>query len=292
MDLQLQGKRALVTGSSSGIGEAIAKVLAKEGAAVVVHGRRENEAVRVAKAITDGGGTAAVALGDLATDDGAAQVAKVALAASAGIDIVVNNAGAYFRDEWTAIDPARWLDLYNQNVVSVVRIIQHFLPQMKERGWGRFIQIGSGLASAPAATFAAYGATKSAIVNLTVSLAKGLARTGVTANTVSPGPVLTPNIEAWIKDIAGKKGWHGEWDEVERRFVAEFFANLESIIGPRSFLDLGERRFVAEFFENPTGRIGRVEEVVDLVAFLASPRADYINGANLRVDGGYVPTTN
>lgn len=292
MDLQLQGKRALVTGSSSGIGEAIAKALAKEGAVVVVHGRRENEAVRVAKAITDGGGTAAVALGDLATDDGAAQVAKVALAAFAGIDIVVNNAGAYFRDEWTAIDPARWLDLYNQNVVSVVRIIQHFLPQMKERGWGRFIQIGSGLASAPAATFAAYGATKSAIVNLTVSLAKGLARTGVTANTVSPGPVLTPNIEAWIKDIAGKKGWHGEWDEVERRFVAEFFANLESIIGPRSFLDLGERRFVAEFFENPTGRIGRVEEVVDLVAFLASPRADYINGANLRVDGGYVPTTN
>jgi 3-oxoacyl-[acyl-carrier protein] reductase len=292
MDLQLQGKRALVTGSSSGIGEAIAKALAKEGAAVVVHGRRENEAVRVAKAIADGGGTSAVALGDLATDDGAAQVAKVALAAFAGIDIVVNNAGAYFRDEWTAIDPARWVDLYNQNVVSVVRIIQHFLPQMKERGWGRFIQIGSGLASAPAATFAAYGATKSAIVNLTVSLAKGLARTGVTANTVSPGPVLTPNIEAWIKEIAGKKGWHGEWDEVERRFVAEFFANLESIIGPRSFLDLGERRFVAEFFENPTGRIGRVEEVVDLVAFLASPRADYINGANLRVDGGYVPTTN
>ncbi|HSQ58778.1 MAG TPA: SDR family NAD(P)-dependent oxidoreductase, partial [Gemmata sp.] len=77
MDLQLQGKRALVTGSSSGIGEGIAKALAKEGAVVVVHGRRENEAVRVAKAITDGGGTAAVALGDLATDEGAAQVAKV-----------------------------------------------------------------------------------------------------------------------------------------------------------------------------------------------------------------------
>ncbi len=292
MDLQLQGKRALVTGSSSGIGEAIAKALAKEGASVVVHGRRENEAVRVAKAITDSGECAAVALGDLATDEGAGHVAKTALAAFGGIDIVVNNAGAYFRDEWTDPNPTRWLDLYNQNVVSVVRIIQHLLPQMKQRGWGRFIQIGSGLASAPAATFAAYGSTKSAIVNLTVSLAKGLARTGVTANTVSPGPVLTPHIEAWIKDIAGKKGWRGEWAEVERRFVTEFFANLESIIGPHSVLDLDERRCVAEFFENPTGRIGRVEEVVDLVTFIASPRANYINGANIRVDGGYVPTTN
>ena len=88
----------------------------------------------------------------------------------------------------------------------MVRIIRHLLPQMKQREWGRLIQIGSGLASAPAATFAAYGSTKSAIVNLTVSLAKGLARTGVTANTISPGPVLTPNIEAWIKDIAGRRG--------------------------------------------------------------------------------------
>ena len=103
---------------------------------------------------------------------------------------------------------------------------------------------------------------------------------------------MAPDIEAWIKDIAGKKGWHGEWAEVERRFVAEFFANLESIIGPQSVLDLAERRCVAEFFENPTGRIGRVEEVVDLVTFIASPRANYINGANIRVDGGYVPTTN
>jgi len=292
VDLQLEGKRALVTGSSSGIGEAIAMALAKEGASVVVHGRRENEAVRVAKAITDRGASAAVALGDLATDEGAGHVAKTAMAAFGGIEIVVNNAGAYFRDEWTDPNPARWLDLYNQNVVSMVRVIRHLLPQMKQREWGRLIQIGSGLASAPAATFAAYGSTKSAIVNLTVSLAKGLARTGVTANTISPGPVLTPNIEAWITDIAGKKGWHGEWAEVERRFVAEFFANLESIIGPQSVLDLAERRCVAEFFENPTGRIGRVEEVVDLVTFIASPRANYINGANIRVDGGYVPTTN
>jgi len=292
MDLQLSGKRALVTGSSSGIGEAIARSLAKENAAVIVHGRRENEAVRVAQQIQDQGGKSAVALGDLATDQGADHVARTALAAFGGIDIVINNAGAYFRDEWTDPDPAHWLDLHNQNVVSMVRIIRHLLPQMKQRGWGRFIQIGSGLASAPAANFAAYGSTKAAIVNLTVSLAKGLARTGVTANTVSPGPVLTPNIAAWIKEIAGKRGWPGEWAEVENRFVTEFLANLESIIGPHNVLDLAERQCVAEFFENPTGRIGRVEEVVDVVTFLASPRANYINGANIRVDGGYVPTTN
>jgi NAD(P)-dependent dehydrogenase (short-subunit alcohol dehydrogenase family) len=267
MDLQLQGKRALVTGSSSGIGEAIAVALAREGAAVVVHGRREAEARRVAGAIAAAGGKAAVALGDLATDDGVAHVAEAALAAFGGIDIVANNAGAYAEDDWAAPDPARWLDLYNQNVASMVRVIKHFLPPMKERGWGRFIQTASGAASAPAATTAAYAATKAANVNLTVSLAKGLAGTGVTANAVSPGPILTPGLEAFIKDMAARKGWHGGWAELERRFVSEFVPN-------------------------PTGRVGRPEEVADLVAFVASPRADYINGANLRVDGGFVPSVN
>ncbi len=268
MDLQLHGKRALVTGCTGGIGEAIAKALAREGATVVVHGRRENEAQRVAKEIADSGATVAVALGDLATDEGAAHVAEAALAALNGIDIVVNNAGAFSQSDWIAPDPARWLGVYNQNTVSMVRIIQHLLPQMKDRGWGRVIQIASCVASAPPATAAAHAASKSAVVNLTVSLAKGLSGTGVTANAISPGVILTSFVEKMMKATAAKEGWTGVADEIERRFLALF--------GPVP----------------PVGRLGRVEEVADLVAFIASPLAGYINGANLRVDGGLVPTTN
>ncbi len=268
MDLQLHGKRALVTGSTGGIGEAIAKALAREGVFVVVHGRREREAQRVAKDIAGTGGSATVVLGDLATDDGAAHVAEAALAALKGIDIVVNNAGAFSQADWSAPDPARWLAVFNQNTVSMVRIIQHLLPQMKQRGWGRFIQIASCVASAPPATAAAHAASKSAVVNLTVSLAKALAGTGVTANVVSPGVILTPVVEKMMEETAAKAGWTGSAGEIERRFLALF--------GPIP----------------PVGRLGRVEEVADLVAFVASPRASYINGANLRVDGGLVPTTN
>jgi 3-oxoacyl-[acyl-carrier protein] reductase len=106
MDLKLQGKRALVTGSSSGIGEAIAKTLASEGLSVVVHGRKQAEAERAAQAIRASGGKAVVVLGDLATDAGAARVAGEALAAFGGIDVLVNNAGAYAMDDWSNPDPA------------------------------------------------------------------------------------------------------------------------------------------------------------------------------------------
>jgi 3-oxoacyl-[acyl-carrier protein] reductase len=268
MDLKLAGKRSLVTGSSSGIGEAIAYALAKEGVAVVVHGRKKEEVERVASAIAGHGGKSSVALGDLASDDAAAEIAKSATAAFGGIDIVVNNAGAYAQDDWNSPEPASWLDLFNQNTVSMVRMVKHFAGPMKERRWGRFIQTASGVAAAPMANAAAYAASKSAIVNMTVSLAKGLAGTGVTANAVSPGVILTGAVTWFMNDLAAKQGWAGTSEEIERRFLAMF--------GPIP----------------PTERLGRVEEVATLVAFVASPLADYINGADLRVDGGFIPTTN
>src|SRR4051812_49849169 len=123
MDLQLKGKRAVVTGSSSGIGEAIAKSLAAEGAAVVVHGRRESEAKRVAATIAAAGGKAVVALGDLGTDAGADRVAKVVNEALGGVDILVNNAGAFPQRPWLESTAAEWNDLYNQNVGSMVRLV-------------------------------------------------------------------------------------------------------------------------------------------------------------------------
>src|SRR5262249_52634818 len=116
MDLQLGGKRAVVTGSSSGLGEAIAKALAAEGASVVVHGRREAEARRVAAAIAAAGGKAVVALGDLGTDAGADAVARVVNEALGGADVLVNNAGAFPQNPWLESTAAEWNDLYNQNV--------------------------------------------------------------------------------------------------------------------------------------------------------------------------------
>lgn len=263
MDLQLQGKRALVTGSSGGIGEGIAKTLAKEGVAVVVHGRNEQQANRVSQEITTTGGKAVVVLGDLSKDDDAQNVAEAALAALGGIDILVNNAGGYAQVNWMESSPAKWADMYNHDVLSMVRLVQHLAPQMKQIGWGRFIQISSSAGVQPYAFGPDYSAAKAAINNLSVSLAKDLAGTGITANTISPGPIMTAGFEQLWRDYAKTKGWGDDWNEIERNVVKEVLPN-------------------------PTGRVGRIEEVANVVALVASPLGGYINGANLRVDGGYV----
>jgi NAD(P)-dependent dehydrogenase (short-subunit alcohol dehydrogenase family) len=130
MDLQLEGKIALVTGSSGGIGAGIAATLAREGATVVVHGREDAE--RVAAEIGAPGGRAAVAIGDLATDEGAAVVAQAALAAVGRVDILVNNAGAYENRSWMGATADRWAELYASNVLSAVRMVQLVVPRMRE----------------------------------------------------------------------------------------------------------------------------------------------------------------
>jgi 3-oxoacyl-[acyl-carrier protein] reductase len=262
MDLKLQQKCALVTGSTSGIGEAIAKTLAEEGVKVVVHGRREAEAKRVVEEITKAGGSAAFAIGDIATDAGADQVAEAAIQAFGGIDILVNNAGTYPAKGWFAESPEDWNDVYNVNVASMVRMINRLVPLMQERKWGRVIAIASGVGTKPQGGMPAYSATKAASINLAVSLAMTLADSGVTSNAVSPGIILTPGIH----EMFDKMGVDSDL-EVRAKMAAEH--------GP-----------------NPLGRAGFPQEIADAVIFLASGRADYITGQNLRVDGGYVPTVN
>ena len=266
MDLQLNDKRALVTGSTSGIGEAIAKTLAAEGASVVVNGRNEKEAARVVKEITHAGGKAAVALGDLAADDEAAAVADAALAAFGGIDILVNNAGIFPTKPWLDTTAADWNHIFNVNVSGPVRLITRLVPAMKDRGWGRVIALGSFFGPMPESFVAAYGVTKAANIAQAVSLAKALAGTGVTSNTVSPGPIRTPGMEAGIRETAEAQGQPYDFDAFEKQFV--------------------------EDAKMPVPHMGAPRDIAHAVAFLCSPLADFITGANLRVDGGMMPTTN
>lgn len=268
MDLKLRGKCAVVTGSTSGIGEAIAKALAAEGVAVVIHGRRQSRANQVADEINAAGGRAIIALGDLATDAGADAVAYAANEQLGCVDILVNNAGAFPQSTWFSADAAHWTDLYNQNVGSMVRLIDRLVPSMKRRGWGRVVSIASIVATMPFARSAAYAATKSANVNLAVSLAKELAGTGVTSNAVSPGMIDTPGVEDMLRRIAPQLGLPPDDLPAIKEYAAK------------------------SLVPNPSARLGRPEEVAAAVTFLASPLAGYINGANLRVDGGAVPTIN
>lgn len=271
MDLRLSGKRALITGSSSGIGTGIARFLAAEGASVVVHGRNQARAEQVAASITDAGGKAAIAIGDLASDVGAAQATEAAIAAFDGIDILVNNAGGRSSEagaaDWFSPTPVDWMETYGKNTVAALRMIQHLGPAMRDRGWGRLIQVASSAANSPNAAVPHYAAAKAAMVNLTVSLAKAYAGTGVTANTVSPGMVRTPALDEWFDGIARDKGWDGDRARTEAWV-------LETMV-PQS-----------------VNRVGEVDDIAALVAFAASPLADFIDGANLRADGGRSPAIN
>ncbi|MGP4014551.1 SDR family NAD(P)-dependent oxidoreductase [Saccharopolyspora sp. 5N708] len=262
MDLKLTGKRALVTGSTQGLGEATARMLAAEGAAVVIHGRDETRAKAVAEAVCADGGRADVAIGDLSTDSGADAVAAAVLAGGV-VDILVNNAGAYDQVSWPDATPDIWARTYNVNVISGVRMIQRLVPEMRKRRWGRVITIGGGLAIQPMAVQPHYNASLAARHNLAVSLARELADTGVTSNVVAPGAILVDSVRELLVDAAPAHGWGEAWEEIERAAVRDWVPN-------------------------DIGRFGRPCEIAAAVAYLASPHADYVSGATIRVDGGTI----
>jgi 3-oxoacyl-[acyl-carrier protein] reductase len=262
MDYKLTGRRALVTGSSAGLGEAIATMLAAEGVHMIIHGRNAERARSVMQHIIDQGGSAEIALGDLATDEGADDVARAALAGGA-VDILINNAGYYAHTSWSNTSCAEWMDVYNVNVISYVRMIQRIVPRMKEQGWGRVINIGGGLGIQPINDLPHYNASLAARHNMSVSLARQLSGTGITSNVVAPGAIMNSGVEQWLRSAAPQKGWGTDIEEIERNAVKDLVPN-------------DARRF------------GRPEEVAAAVAYRASPYADYVSGALLRVDAGTV----
>lgn len=264
MDLQLGGRRALVTGSSSGIGEGIARILAEEGCRVVVHGRNRERAEKVAAAI----GGAGVALGDLSNDEGAASVHQQAVAGLGGpIEILVNNAGGSSTDSTTRapldVTIDEWVGNYHGNTLSSVRLVLLATPAMVAAGWGRVIQISSAVSLQPNGLGPDYSGAKAALNNFTVSLAGSLRNTGVTANTVTPGVIMMDSLLQWGRSQYGNPEMAVE--DVTSQMAADGIFELP-----------------------PAGRLGTPEDIALAVSMLASPRAGFITGSNYRVDGGQV----
>ena len=256
MDLALAGRRALVTGSHRGTGAVIARRLAEEGAAILVHGFELDAARAVAADIPD----ALAVAGDLLSDAGADGVWQAANA-DGPVDILINNYGTSDRGDFEHTASEAWHAMYEHNVLSASRMIARALPTLRRADWGRIINLGTAGTQRPAGRNPHYYTAKGALVTLTEALARELAGTGVRVNLVSPGIIHTPEVEAWMRQTAGKEGWGDDWTAIERRAVAERFPNA-------------------------AGRFARREEIADLVCFLASPRADYIHGQNIFVDGG------
>ena len=258
MDLQLRGKRALVTGSTAGIGFATAEALAREGASVIVNGRGE---ARVREAVQALSGAGAKVHG-LAADLGTAEGAEVAIKAHPDLDILVNNVGIYEPKPFEDIPDEDWSRMIEVNFMSGVRLCRHHLPRMKQRSWGRIVFISSESAVNIPVEMVHYGVTKTMQVALARGLAEGCAGTAVTVNSVLAGPTRSEGVGRFAEDLAKARGVDPA--EVER----DFFATAR----PSSLL---------QRFADPA-------EVAPLVAFLASPLSAATNGAALRADGGVV----
>lgn len=259
MDLQLKGKLALVSGSTAGIGYAIASTLAQEGATVIVNGRSQagvDEAVERMRAETKG-----IVLG-FAGDLAQAAAAEDVVRRHPGISILVNNLGIFEPKAFEDIPDEDWLRFFDVNVLSGVRLARLVLPDMKRANWGRIIFISSESAIQIPTEMVHYGMTKTAQIAVARGLAESVAGTGITVNSVLPGPTKSRGVGDFVQDMANAS--NKSFEQVE----AEFFDHVR----PTSLIK----------------RFGTPQEVASLVAYVASPLASATTGAALRVDGGVV----
>lgn len=260
MDLQLKGKTALVTGSASGIGYAIALGLAKEGVKVYINGRSKEKLEKSAQRIREQVPRAEVE--GLVADFAKAEEVQSLLTSLPKVDILVNNVGVYGDQPFETTDDERWFRDYEINVMSGVRLSRHYAPLMKAQNWGRIIFISSESAINIPDDMILYGVTKTAYLALSRGLAKHLKGTNVTVNAVLPGPTLSEATDDMFAQIAEDKGVTVE--EAPSVFIREKRAS--SIIQ----------------------RFATTEEVANMVVYIASPRSSATTGAALRVDGGVV----
>jgi NAD(P)-dependent dehydrogenase (short-subunit alcohol dehydrogenase family) len=262
MDLQLHGKRALVSGSTAGIGFAIVKALAAEGAHVILNGRtpaRVDAALEKLNSDALQGKVEGFAA-DLGTSDGVSRI----VAKYPEVEILVNNLGIFEPKPFEEIPDADWLRFFEVNVLSGVRLSRHYLPRMKEHNWGRIVFISSESALQIPAEMIHYGMTKTAQLAISRGLAETTAGSNVTVNTVLPGPTDSEGVETFVEQMAAAR-------KVSRKEVEqEFFRSVR----PSSLLK----------------RFARSDEVAALVAFVCSPLSSATNGAALRVDGGVIRT--
>jgi NAD(P)-dependent dehydrogenase (short-subunit alcohol dehydrogenase family) len=260
MDLQLQGKSALVTGSTGGIGFAAAVGLAGEGARVVVNGRTEARVEEALKRITTAVPGAEVS--GIAADVSNADGVRELLDRLSDVDILVNNVGIFEPKPFEQIPDEDWLRFFETNVMSGVRLSRHYLPRMKERNWGRILFISSESAVYVPVEMIHYGMTKTAQLAIARGLAETTLGTGVTVNSILPGPTKSEGVETFVAQLA--EGQSTDTATIEK----EFFRTGR----PSSLL----QRFISP------------EEVASLIVFACSPRSSAINGAALRVEGGIV----
>ena len=260
MNIELKTKRALVTASTGGIGFAVAKGLAQAGATVVINGRSERSVDdAIARLLAEVPGAA---ISGVAADLSTAQGVETLLAGLGAIDILVNNAGIYQPQDFFDADDDVWNDHWQTNVMSGMRLSRALLPAMVERGWGRVVFVASESARNIPADMIHYGVSKTAQLALARGLAKRVAGSGVTVNSVLPGPTLSDGVAEMMKGEVERTG--KSLETVMRDFVLEH--------RPSSIIQ----------------RASSVEEVANMIIYVCSMQASATTGAALRVDGGVV----
>jgi NAD(P)-dependent dehydrogenase (short-subunit alcohol dehydrogenase family) len=258
VDLGLSGRVCVVTGSTAGIGLEAARMLAEEGATVVVHGRRQESVERARGAVGAALGVAA----DFAEPAAPAALVEAVEAAFGKVDCLVNNVGIAYQAAFEELGDDAWSEMWELNVMSYLRAIRAALPRMRERGFGRIVNVSSTAGKRPSTGMPNYTVTKAAVLSLSRLVADLYAKDGILCNAVAPGPTLSA---AWLEE-------GGLADQV----AARTGRSRDEVFG-----DVGKGR--------PLGRMAEPAEIAGAIVFLCSDRASFVTGAAWSVDGGTVP---